>query len=175
MERINIDCTHVQGNFCSKYDKIHAMKRCQKCKDSRNQKCNHTAKERAIVGTWATIEVDKALEKRYKLIEIYEIEHFEKSVKGLFEPYVDTFMKYKLEASGCKCNSKFCSPACKNDENCEAKIQYVADNIAYDLNIDKVKYNAGLRFIAKIFFNSLWGHFGMKDNYSQSILIIQNS
>ena len=76
-------------------------------------------------------------------------------------------MKYKQEASGCECNYKYCNPECKNDHNCETKIQYLIDNAAYDLDIDKVKYNAGLRFIAKICLNSLWGHFGMKDSFTQ--------
>ena len=43
---------------------------------------------------------------------------------------------------------------------CETKIQYIIDNASYDLDIDKVKFNPGLRFIAKICLNSLWGHFG---------------
>ena len=77
-------------------------------------------------------------------------------------------MKHKLEASGCKCNPQFCTSDCKNDNYCEAKIQYAIDNISYDLNMDKIKYNAGLRFIAKICLNSLWGGFGMKEDYFQN-------
>ncbi|CAC5419259.1 unnamed protein product [Mytilus coruscus] len=79
----------------------------------------------------------------------------------------DTFMKYKQEASGCKCDPKYCKNDCKNDKECKTKIQYIIDNTAYDLDIDKVKYNSGLRFIAKICLNNLWGHFGMRDNFTQ--------
>ncbi|CAG2245219.1 unnamed protein product [Mytilus edulis] len=71
----------------------------------------------------------------------------------------DTFMKYKQEASGCKCDPKYCKNDCQNDKECKTKIQYIIDNTAYDLDIDKVKYNSGLRFIAKICLNNLWGHF----------------
>ncbi|VDI68753.1 Hypothetical predicted protein [Mytilus galloprovincialis] len=76
---------------------------------------------------------------------------------GLCRTY--TFMKYKQEASGCKCDPKYCKNDCKNDKECKTKIQYIIDNTAYDLDIDKVKYNSGLRFIAKICLNNLWGHF----------------
>ena len=76
-------------------------------------------------------------------------------------------MKYKQEASGCKCDSKYCKPDCKNDNNCETKIQYIVDNVSYNLDINRVKYNPGLRFIAKICLNSLWGHYGMRDNFPQ--------
>ncbi|CAG2207973.1 unnamed protein product [Mytilus edulis] len=116
--------------------------------------------ERVIVGTWSTIEIDKAIEKGYKLQKIYELEHFEKTSTDIFKLYVDTFMKYKQEASGCKCDPKYCKNDCKNDKECKQKIQYIIDNTAYDLDIDKVKYNSGLRFIAKICLNNLWGHFG---------------
>ncbi|CAC5365111.1 unnamed protein product [Mytilus coruscus] len=83
----------------------------------------------------------------------------------------DTFMKYKQEASGCKCDPKYCKNDCKNDKECKTKIQYIIDNTAYDLDIDKVKYNSGLRFIAKICLNNLWGHFGMRDNFTQKRIL----
>ncbi|CAC5420512.1 unnamed protein product [Mytilus coruscus] len=115
--------------------------------------------KRVIVGTWSTIEIDKAIEKGYKLQKIYELEHFEKTSTDIFKLYVDTFMKYKQEASGCKCDPKYCKPDCENDKECKTKIQYIIDNAAYNLDIDKVKHNSGLRFIAKICLNNLWGHF----------------
>ncbi|CAC5360558.1 unnamed protein product [Mytilus coruscus] len=52
-------------------------------------------------------------------------------------------------------------------KNVKTKIQYIIDNAAYNLDIDKVKHNSGLRFIAKICLNNLWGHFGMRDNFTQ--------
>ncbi|CAC5413634.1 unnamed protein product [Mytilus coruscus] len=104
-------------------------------------------------------EIDKAIEKGYKLQKIYELEHFEKTSTDIFKLYVDTFMKYKQETSGCKCDPKYCKPDCENDKECKTKIQYIIDNAAYNLDIDKVKHNSGLRFIAKICLNNLWGHF----------------
>ncbi|CAC5405435.1 unnamed protein product [Mytilus coruscus] len=60
---------------------------------------------------------------------------------------------------------------CKNikNEKCihSDEERVIVDNTAYDLDIDKVKYNSGLRFIAKICLNNLWGHFGMRDNFTQ--------
>ncbi|CAC5356002.1 unnamed protein product [Mytilus coruscus] len=143
----------------NKHDKIHEIKRCKECKNIKNEKCIHSNEERVIVGTWSTIEIDKAIEKGYKLKKIYELEHFEKTSTDIFKLYVDTFMKYKQEASGCKCDPKYCKPDCENDKECKTKIQYIIDNAAYNLDIDKVKHNSGLRFIAKICLNNLWGHF----------------
>ncbi|CAC5426119.1 unnamed protein product [Mytilus coruscus] len=79
--------------------------------------------ERVIVGTWSTIEIDKAIEKGYKLQKIYELEHFEKTSTDIFKLYVDTFMKYKQEASGCKCDPKYCKPDCENDKESHARLK----------------------------------------------------
>ncbi|CAC5406850.1 unnamed protein product [Mytilus coruscus] len=49
----------------------------------------------------------------------------------------DTFMKYKQEASGCKCDPKYCKMIVKTIKNVKQKIQYIIDNTAYDLDIDK--------------------------------------
>ena len=49
-----------------------------------------------------------------------------------------------------------CSSDCQNYENCKTKI------------ITKVHYNPGLRFISNICLNSLWGHFGMRQDFKQS-------
>ncbi|CAC5417664.1 unnamed protein product [Mytilus coruscus] len=134
MNKISFKCKHIDDPTLNKHDKIHEIKRCKECKNIKNEKCIHSNEERVIVGTWSTIEIDKAIEK-------------------------DTFMKYKQEASGCKCDPKYCKPDCENDKECKTKIQYIIDNAAYNLDIDKVKHNSGLRFIAKICLNNLWGHF----------------
>ncbi|CAC5381697.1 unnamed protein product [Mytilus coruscus] len=158
MNKISFKCKHIDDPTLNKHDKIHEIKRCKECKNIKNEKCIHSNEERVIVGTWSTIEIDKAIEKGYKLQKIYELEHFEKHLQ-IYLNFVDTFMKYKQEASGCKCDPKYCKPDCENDKECKTKIQYIIDNAAYNLDIDKVKHNSGLRFIAKICLNNLWGHF----------------
>ena len=58
------------------------------------------ASNRAIRGTWCTIELEKALEKGYHLLQIHEVWHFLQKTDTLFKEYIDTFAKIKLEASG---------------------------------------------------------------------------
>ena len=116
MNKISVKCTHIKETFETKYDKAHAIKHCSECKNIRNEKCNHNDEERVLVGTWSTIEINKAKEKGYKLLEIYELEHFEKTSTDIFKPYVNKFMKYKQEASGCKCDKNLCEDNCKNDK-----------------------------------------------------------
>lgn len=74
MNKISVKCTHFESkNFETKYDKAHVIKHCKECRNMKNTKCKHSDEERALVGTWPTIEVDKAIEKGYKLREIYEL------------------------------------------------------------------------------------------------------
>ena len=81
-------------------------------------------------------------------------------------------MKIKNEASGCPClsdNKKECL-----DINCPIKQKYILDNKdKYDIDLDpnKITKNEGLRFIAKICLNNLWGHFGMKEIFTKSVYV----
>ena len=94
---------------------------CDKCFKEKIQICNHTEDERCLIGTWTTIEVDKSLEKGYKLIEIYEIHHFKNKSNNLFKNYVRDFMKIKLETSEFK-------------QDYKSKEEYI-ENIKEKLNI----------------------------------------
>jgi len=72
---------------------------CTNCFDEKCNNCTHTDEERALVGTWTTDEVPKALEKGYEIMEIYEDWHFKEKSKNLFKGYFKNFMKIKLETS----------------------------------------------------------------------------
>ena len=70
------------------------------CAETRNQnKCEHTDNERSSIGTWTTDEINKTLEKGYKVLRTYEVWHFDKSTDDLFKGYIRRFMKIKLESS----------------------------------------------------------------------------
>ena len=44
-------------------------------------------------------KVNKAIEKGYKVIKVYEVWHFEQRTNELFQEYIKTFLKIKLETS----------------------------------------------------------------------------
>ena len=71
---------------------------CRTCADSLPQEpCQHGNRERAIHGTWVSLELEKALEKDYQLLKIDEVWHFPEHRGGLFKDYIDTFLKMKQE------------------------------------------------------------------------------
>ena len=138
---------------------------CKKCAETRNQsKCKHTESQRSFVGTWTTDEVSKAVDKGYEVLKVYEVLHFAKSTDTLFKGYIRRFMKIKLEASKYDFKTK------EDEASFKAKIK---DSL--DINVEKFEFNAGLRSIAKLCLNSLWGKFGQRNNMSQTKYVTEVS
>ncbi|CAB3989935.1 DNA polymerase [Paramuricea clavata] len=71
---------------------------CSMCVSLRCDECTHDEDQRALWGTWTSIEIQKALEHGYRLLNVYEIYHYATREK-IFDTYVDTFMKLKQESS----------------------------------------------------------------------------
>ena len=141
---------------CEKSEKL-MFPLCISCAETKQQeKCQHSENERSFIGTWTSDEVNKALEKGYKIIKIYEVWHFEKSTDDLFKGYIKKFMKLKLEST--KYNFK-------NDKEEMMFRNKVKKNL--DIELGKLYENAGLRAIAKMCLNSLWGKFGQRNNMNQ--------
>ena len=138
---------------------------CKTCAETRNQnECKHTDTQRSFIGTWTTDEVNKAIEKGYKVLRTYEVWHFDKSTDALFKGYIRRFMKIKLESSNYDFKMK------DEEANFKARIK---DSL--DIDIEKFEFNAGLRSIAKLCLNSLWGKFGQRSNISQTKYVTEVS
>ena len=80
---------------------------CDKCATDKNQfSCNHSDLERCLLRTWATVEVSKAIEEGYKIIEIYEVLHFENKSDKMFTNYINLWLEEKLKSSGFPSSTK---------------------------------------------------------------------
>ena len=131
---------------------------CKRCAETREQNnCNHSDNERSFIGTWTTDEINKAIEKGYRVLETYEVWHFDKTTDNLFKGYIRRFMKIKLESSKYDFKTK--------DEEVKFKAK-IKDSL--EIDVEKFEFNAGLRSIAKLCLNSLWGKFGQRNNMSQT-------
>ena len=58
---------------------------CYQCHEFKSERCYHSDDERAITAKWETPELKKALELGYKILDIYEVKHFEKTSTDLFK------------------------------------------------------------------------------------------
>ena len=102
-----------------------------------------------------TTELRKALDLGYRLDRIYEVWHFEKTSKNLFQSYIDTFLKIKQEASGFP-------DGCETDEQHQDYIQEILRREGIFMNLLDIEKNPVRRTIAKLFLNCLWGKFAQR-------------
>jgi len=120
----------------------------------------HTDEQRTLTGTWCSPELNKAVELGYQVQYIYEVCHFNETCEGLFEDYVNTWLKIKQEASGWPA---WCTTEEKKKEYVELYYQHEGIHLEYD----KIEKNPGLRTLAKMMLNSMWGKFGQRLNKTQ--------
>ena len=140
---------------------------CRTCAEYQQQtKCEHDEEQRSITGTWCTNEINKAIEKGYRITKIYEVWHFEKTIDTLFRDYIKEFIRIKME------NSK--PPVVGDDctyKSIDAFKRIVKERL--DINLGEIKFNAGMRQIAKLCLNSLWGKFGQRINLTQTKYVME--
>ena len=127
-----------------------------------NFNCTHSTKERALNGTWVSLEIDKAIEMGYKLIKYEQIWEFDDQIQydkvnqkgGLFTDYVNFNLKGKAETSGYP-------DYCTTDDLKDKYVQEYFDEEGIKLEKDKIEKNPGARADFKIKLNSLWGFFAL--------------
>ena len=126
----------------------------------RSPECNHTDAQRVLTGTWCSPELAKAVELGYQVQYIYEVWHFDETCEGLFEDYVNTWLKIKQEASGWPKKNM-------TEQDKQTYIDNYFEQEGIRLEYDKIKKNPGLRTLAKMMLNSMWGKFGQRLNKTQ--------
>ena len=110
---------------------------------------NESSRERGV-------ELMKAQEKGYRIVQMHEVWHFPQKSDMLFKEYIDTFAKIKLEASEYPKD-------CFTDEQKQWYVNDILENQSIQLDPDKISYNPGLRALAKLMLNSFWGKFNRTD------------
>ena len=132
---------------------------CAKCASAKQQtRCLHAEEDRLLYGTWCTPELDLAVSKGYVIKIRYEAWHFHDTAQysrargesGLFNKYVDTFLKVKQQAAGW--------PAGVDSESArDAYIKEYEQVEGIALEPELVCANPALYFVAKCALNNMWG------------------
>lgn len=138
---------------------------CAACAVEKCRQCRHDVNERALTGTWTTIEMRRALGKGYKIMNIYSVWHFPKTSTDLFRGYVKDFLKIKLETSDWR----------KDFVTLDDYVNAVRLRNDIELDPEQIATNPGKRAVAKICLNSLWGKFGQRQNMSQTRYVVDPS
>lgn len=115
-------------------------------------------------GVWCSNELYNAIDKGYKISKVYEVRYYEDTTKELFKDYVAKFLKIKQESSGYP-------DWVKSEEDKDKYIKNYHDNQGVLMEKDKIEVNPGLRAIAKLCLNSLWGKFGQRTNMGKTEIV----
>ncbi|MCG8048774.1 MAG: DNA polymerase [Candidatus Thiodiazotropha taylori] len=143
---------------------------CRSCAESESQcPCVCPDEDRIMTGTWCTPELQTAVRLGYKITKIYEVYHWQETTKydpcsgegGLFSSYINTFLKYKQEASGRP--DWIVTP-----EDTQKYVDRYLEKEGVRLDKHNLQKNPGLRALAKLCLNSFWGKFGQRLNLKQS-------
>ena len=105
-----------------------------------------------------------ALSKGDKILKIYKVWHFFESRNELFRSYVRKNYKINTEASEWP-------KECKTEQQKNEYINFFKDkyNIELDINNIKNEKNQGMRTVAKLCLNSLWGKFGERLDEGETV------
>jgi len=135
---------------------------CMKCAEQKLQSsCPHNDSERQMVGTWTTVELNYALKRGYKIKEIIEVYHYTESTKDLFSEYINLWLKFKQQSDGWP-------QWVKTEQDQRKYIENFLKNEGVQLVASDIQKNPALRFIAKLFLNTLWGKLAQRPNLPQT-------
>ncbi|XP_055709012.1 uncharacterized protein LOC129805255 [Phlebotomus papatasi] len=144
---------------------------CRKCAEELNtDRCLHSDDERSLTGIWSIDEVRLAVDHGYVITKCFEVWSYrtsqynrETGERGLFADYVDNFLKIKQEASGWP-------SGVESESDKDNYISEFFENEGIQLDKDNIRVNKGMRSLAKIMLNSLWGRFIMRENFTKTTI-----
>jgi hypothetical protein len=134
-----------------------------------SSECKHeSVADRALTATWVLDEIRLAVQKGYKVIQIYEVYEYrvtqynpQTRLGGIFAEYIDTFLKLKAEASGYPDWVRS-----SDDEN--RYIREFSESEGIQLDKDRIQRNAARRALAKLCLNSMWGKLTERNNRTRT-------
>ena len=121
---------------------------CRTCAEQELAQCTHSVHDRALYGTWTSVELAKALDMGYKVLRVYHVWHWDQWSDQVYRQYIDKYLKIKQEASG--------YPEWVTTESDQQKFKqdyFEAEGIV----LDHIEKNPGKRAFAKTMLNCLWG------------------
>jgi len=148
---------------------------CNTCVLTSVEECVKTRDEdRALTGTWVIDDVRLAVEKGYRILEIYEVyeyqvtQYYPVTGKGaLFVTDINTFLKLKSEASGYPGWGQ--SP---EDEDLYVDSFWHSEVIRIEK--EAIRFNAAKRALAKLCINYFWGKLTERNDRTMTKIITES-
>uniref|UniRef100_A0A7E4ZXQ3 DNA-directed DNA polymerase n=1 Tax=Panagrellus redivivus TaxID=6233 RepID=A0A7E4ZXQ3_PANRE len=120
---------------------------CGACAESQQKVCDHDDDEKCWTAGYTTVEIRKAVSLGYKVLKTFEVWHYSKwsntpGEEGLFNTFVDTFVREKLQNSGWD--------GLLTDAEKAAFVAECKEKTGIDIDINSVTFNSGKRYCAKL-------------------------
>lgn len=116
-------------------------------------------------GVWFTEELYLAMERGYRVVEIYEVFHFDANERSdtLFRGYMSFFLRMKQESEGWKkAGAASENPSVEEQQQIIQRL-YEENGCIGRMRADRVAKNPVKRAVAKLNLNCLWGKFAQQD------------
>ena len=138
---------------------------CRTCAEERlKESCPHNNEQRSFLGSFVSVELQKALSLGYKILETYEVLHYERQITDVFQDYVNRWYKLKAQSSGFPSD-------CKTAEEKERFLSLFEENEGIALDPNKIESNPGLRSISKLMLNSFYGKLAQRPDLPVTRLV----
>lgn len=125
---------------------------CAACAEEKNvsRRCRHAEHERSFVASFTHFELNLALARGYKVMDVYEVWHWPEGQwvsdaqnNGLFSDYMSEFLRMKIESSGW--------PDTVTDEALRAEyVEKCFRDNGIRISEDAVALNPSKRYISKL-------------------------
>ena len=149
-------------------DKFNYLALCKMCAKQTKLKCNHRSpNSKHFTSTWTILDINKALQENYTIINIHEI-HFFPETKFLLQNFVQCLTSFRLKNSGGLDN--LVSEGEKQNY-CERHNSNMNLPSCFALTRSNVKNNPSQKLFFKDMSNSLFGKFSQNSNHSKSEIV----
>ena len=137
---------------------------CKSCAELLIVKCNHSEEDRSFIGTYMLSEIEFALERNYKILQIYEA-HIYVTHNYILREFIQKLSYYKTINSDCF-EEQF-SELEKNNycKFLNEKMQLQDRN--FQIQINDIRPNVAQRNYYKLLSNSLFGKFIQRSDKSE--------
>ena len=128
---------------------------CYTCAKNLNpERCKCKDEARVIRGCWTSLEIQRALETGYKMIDFHEALHFDSKNRSpggpgnIFYDYMNQFYFLKATNSGW--------PSwCKSEKDKQLYLDRLSKEVGFEVKESQIQSNPNLKFIGKLLLNSL--------------------
>eukprot|EP01134_Creolimax_fragrantissima_P008234 CFRG8234T1 len=115
-------------------------------------RCRHSEAQRAFICMLTNMDAELALEKGYRILNVYELRLYEASSSDLFKEYMQANVLLKLQSS-------------PRPDNVQEVIEAYASEFDIHLRAEDIQPNPAQRELAKLMINSLWGKCAERMNF----------